>query len=209
MRKKFYFLYRTTHNITGEFYIGKHETYDLNDGYCGSGVWVKSITNRKQLTVERLRFFETSAELDRAERAEIKKYFEHPKNKNISSPSSAYYLVFEDDLISRRACKKVPESIKRRVFNYTYGSYSKTKAQIGAILVLDSNSIELILQEFDEKIIKSASIVLEELHQRYKKHYGEPFFSVPYYSMFSKISKELKIGHCAVQSRIYQLRLIQ
>lgn len=33
----FYTIYKTTNIINGKFYIGKHQTKDLNDGYAGSG----------------------------------------------------------------------------------------------------------------------------------------------------------------------------
>lgn len=36
-KKKYYFIYQTTNKINGKIYVGKHETYDLNDGYLGSG----------------------------------------------------------------------------------------------------------------------------------------------------------------------------
>lgn len=37
-KKKYYFIYQTTNKLNGKYYIGKHETYNLNDGYVGSGL---------------------------------------------------------------------------------------------------------------------------------------------------------------------------
>ncbi len=36
-KERFYFLYKTTNKINGKYYIGVHSTYQLNDGYIGSG----------------------------------------------------------------------------------------------------------------------------------------------------------------------------
>lgn len=36
----FYFVYKTIDLSSGKFYIGKHSTRDVNDGYAGSGNWV-------------------------------------------------------------------------------------------------------------------------------------------------------------------------
>lgn len=36
-KPKFYFIYKTTNLVNGMFYIGKHETLKVDDGYLGSG----------------------------------------------------------------------------------------------------------------------------------------------------------------------------
>ncbi|NJO89830.1 MAG: hypothetical protein HC831_13450 [Chloroflexia bacterium] len=44
--KKYNILYLTIHKITGKKYIGSHETDNPNDGYLGSGQYIKnSISN--------------------------------------------------------------------------------------------------------------------------------------------------------------------
>ena len=43
---KFHFVYKTVHD-DGFFYIGRHSTSNLEDGYMGSGVWVSRATKTK------------------------------------------------------------------------------------------------------------------------------------------------------------------
>lgn len=40
-------VYVTTNVKNGKFYIGKHSTNNVNDGYCGSGVWVLRAKKKK------------------------------------------------------------------------------------------------------------------------------------------------------------------
>ena len=41
MGKKYYIIYETKNLKNGKIYIGQHQTYDLDDGYLGSGTRLK------------------------------------------------------------------------------------------------------------------------------------------------------------------------
>ena len=46
MNKKYYIIYKITNIINGMIYIGQHTTSDINDGYMGSGVYLKMAINK-------------------------------------------------------------------------------------------------------------------------------------------------------------------
>jgi hypothetical protein len=45
----FHYIYKTVNPKNGKYYIGKHSTNDLNDGYQGSGKWVRDCLKTKTL----------------------------------------------------------------------------------------------------------------------------------------------------------------
>jgi hypothetical protein len=52
-------VYVTTNVENGKFYIGKHSTANLDDGYCGSGAWVKKAkANKEHLNTRVLKMFD-------------------------------------------------------------------------------------------------------------------------------------------------------
>ncbi len=63
----FYTIYRITNLINGKFYIGKHQTKDLNDGYMGSGRLLKQAVKKYGLDnfhKEILHVVQTEKEMD-------------------------------------------------------------------------------------------------------------------------------------------------
>lgn len=70
-RKKYHFIYRTTNLLSGRYYIGMHSTDDLNDGYLGSGTYLKRSINKhgkENHLIEILEFLNSREELAARER---------------------------------------------------------------------------------------------------------------------------------------------
>ena len=65
-----HYVYKTTILSTGEYYIGKHSTSNLNDGYIGSGVSIKEMVNKETpINFEIIQYTDSS---DEAYELEIK-----------------------------------------------------------------------------------------------------------------------------------------
>ena len=69
-----YFIYKTTHN-NGKYYIGRHSTNNENDGYMGSGRWVRSIKDRSTLSREILEYAESTEILVELERKYLDEHY--------------------------------------------------------------------------------------------------------------------------------------
>lgn len=60
--KQTHIVYRVTDPETAEYYIGLHSTYNINDGYIGSGRWVLLHKNKERLLKDILFTSDTRAE---------------------------------------------------------------------------------------------------------------------------------------------------
>ena len=61
-KKMYHVIYKTTRPSTGQYYIGKHSTNNLDDGYQGSGKRVKAILKKEECTTEILHYCNTEEE---------------------------------------------------------------------------------------------------------------------------------------------------
>jgi group I intron endonuclease len=67
----YYIVYKITNKLNGKFYIGKHKTKNLADGYMGSGKLIKrAIEKHGKENFEKtiIHTFETEAEMNEAEK---------------------------------------------------------------------------------------------------------------------------------------------
>lgn len=89
MKTQHHIIYKTTHP-NGKFYGGRHSTYDLNDGYLGSGLWIREMKDRSVLTREIVAHapdFETLVEM---EEQWIAENYDDPNCMNFSRASSGW-----------------------------------------------------------------------------------------------------------------------
>lgn len=85
----YHFVYKTTHS-NGKYYIGRHTTSNLNDGYKGSGVWVKGIKDKTSLNTEILCLVETQEELLEIEHQYIDEHYDDPLCMNVHRSSTGF-----------------------------------------------------------------------------------------------------------------------
>ena len=64
--KRYHYIYKTTNIKNGKFYVGMHSTYNLNDGYLGSGTELRRSIRRNgkdNFKIEFLEFFDSREDL--------------------------------------------------------------------------------------------------------------------------------------------------
>lgn len=74
----FYTIYKTTCKVNGKIYIGKHKTKRLNDGYMGSGKYLRNAIEkygRDNFVTEILHVFDTEEEMNNKERELVTEEF--------------------------------------------------------------------------------------------------------------------------------------
>lgn len=86
-------IYKTTHIHTGEYYIGKHSTANLDDGYSGSGKWVRSLP-KGVIDTEILHVYDTEEEALTQERRIVDDHLCDPLCRNLTrgGRGSFYHL---------------------------------------------------------------------------------------------------------------------
>ena len=84
-----HFIYKTT-STSGKYYIGRHSTTNINDGYLGSGKWIKSIKNKSILVREILAIVPTFDELLLLEEKFITEHISDINNMNYNNQSIGF-----------------------------------------------------------------------------------------------------------------------
>ena len=130
-----YLIYKITNNLNGKFYIGKHQTEDLNDGYMGSGLNIKRAIKKygaENFTKEIL--FDVYGEdlMNLLEEAIVDDAFvSRPDTYNIAVGGQGGYLGKEVSSKISKGCrgKKRSEETKRKISEASKGRKMSEEAK--------------------------------------------------------------------------------
>lgn len=85
----YHFIYKTS-SSNGRYYVGRHSTSNLDDGYLGSGKWVRSVKDKSILSREILKFFDSVELLKEAEAALVAKHLGEEGCMNFSNSACGF-----------------------------------------------------------------------------------------------------------------------
>lgn len=116
------FVYKTTHS-NGRYYIGRHQTNNIDDGYFGSGKWVTGIKDKSSLTREVIAEATSTEELYTLEEYHISLNFNDPYCMNLKKGS--------DGNTSEDAKYFARKMIENGTHNFIGGSIQKQRVKDG------------------------------------------------------------------------------
>lgn len=117
-KDKKHFVYKTTNKINGQFYIGKHSTFNIDDGYLGSGGVIKAaimLYGHENFTFEILDYTDTDWEAFELEEKYVtedvinnskclnQKTGGHHLKESVRCKKNKYHVLIEQYLLDREA----------------------------------------------------------------------------------------------------------
>lgn len=126
-----HYLYMIVHT-NGRYYVGRHSTKNLNDGYMGSGKWPLSIINKTELTKKILSYHYSPNELIAAEKTLLSEHIGKPLCMNFNNNPTGFA---SGDLNPAKSEKEKLRKSKRKgelnsMFGKTHTDESKHKMSI-------------------------------------------------------------------------------
>ncbi len=109
----YYTIYKTTNTLNGRYYVGFHETEDLNDSYLGSGIFIKKAIKKygiKNFKKELLFVFKNKKDMiDKEIEIVNEEFVSRPETYNMSKGGCGLSTLSDD--MKEKAVKKIKESL--------------------------------------------------------------------------------------------------
>jgi len=128
----YHFIYKTIHT-NGNYYYGRHSTSKLDDGYLGSGMWIKSIKKTSNLTREIIEFSDSVENLKILEKKYLEEHFGKPGCMNRTKDTDGYTSEESKQIQERR----VKEGIHHLLGGKIQGKTSRRRVKEGTHNFLD------------------------------------------------------------------------
>jgi group I intron endonuclease len=155
----FFTIYKTTNTQNGKFYIGKHQTENLSDGYLGSGSAIKEAIKKygkNSFDKEILFIFETEAEMNQKEKEILTEEFISDRNnynRGVGGEGGPHFK-------GKKHTSEVKERIAQKITGRKLSDEAKRK-------IAQSNSRRSVSEETRKKLSEKAkNLSLEERKKR-------------------------------------------
>lgn len=120
------FIYKTA-NSAGCYYLGRHSTENINDGYLGSGRWVRNYENKWELQREIIQFCSNNEELVEIEEQLISEHFNDPLCMNVSIKSIGWPKGFHH---TEAAKEKISKNHARHMLGKHWSKEDRKKSSL-------------------------------------------------------------------------------
>ncbi len=117
----YYTIYKVTNKLSGKFYIGKHETNNLDDNYYGSGVHLKRAIKKygkENFTKEILFVFDTEEEMNAKEKELVTDELILSESNYNKGPGGEGGAHFKGRKHSEETIQKIKLKRKEQVITY-------------------------------------------------------------------------------------------
>lgn len=151
----FYTIYKTTNVINNKFYIGKHQTKDLNDGYLGSGKLLKRAINKhgiENFHKEILHVCESEKQMNALEKILVVPDPELNYNLCPGGHGGFGYINNNDEIVGRRDKKE--HKVSGRLAANAKGAHIKANEKKSHLLKTDPEYRKKYLENLKEGVSK-------------------------------------------------------
>lgn len=159
----YYTIYKITNLINGKYYIGKHQTKNLNDGYMGSGKLLKYAIAKygiENFRKEILHIFETEAEMN-AKEQELVVVCKESYNLNEGGKGGFSYIN-QSNIIKFKGKTHSDESKKKMGHPGNKYSLGKTPWNKGKTGILSDKHLEILSMIKSEEHKRKISESIQE-----------------------------------------------
>ena len=119
----YHFIYKT-YSVSGLYYYGRHSTTNVDDGYLGSGKWIRSIKDKSNLKRDIVLFCENFEELLKYEKQYISNHINDPKCMNFNENPVGFSSINNPNKLLKGS-----SILSERVKGEKNGMYGKTHTE--------------------------------------------------------------------------------